>query len=281
MIMGVNTNDTSRVALSSRTKDCYLPVKRMTEQRKTVPIPDMERRGTIQISVPVYNEGENINVLYSKLVSEGIEFDSLKFVYDSDTDTTLPYIEELHRNDSRVRTLKNELSPGVVNALRFAFLHCDSGPLIILMGDNSDKLSLIPDMITCWKEGVTIVCPSRYMPGGQQYGGGILKSGLSRFAGLSLKLIGFPTSDATNNFKLYDGDWVRSQEIESAGGFEIALELCYKAYLAGKEIRELPTVWRPRIIGKSRFKLIRWLPHYLRWYLKTVWAVLRRLLRGC
>jgi len=92
------------------------------------------------------------------------------------------------------------------------------------MGDNSDKLTIIPDMISAWYNGATLVCPSRYMPGGKQHGGPPLKTFLSRTAGKLLKLLGFPTADATNNFKLYDGQWLRSQNIESDGGFEIALE---------------------------------------------------------
>jgi hypothetical protein len=134
------------------------------------------------------------------------------------------------------------------------------------MGDNSDKLSLIPEMIDLWRDGATVVCPSRYIPGGKQHGGGLLKSNLSRFAGRSLKLLGFPTADGTNNYKLYDGAWLRSQTIESTGGFEIALELCYKAYDSGKRIEELPTEWFDRAAGESQFKLLEWIPKYLKWY---------------
>ena len=148
------------------------------------------------------------------------------------------------------------------------------------MADNSDKLSLIPEMISEWKRGATVVCPSRYMKGGKQHGGGIIKSSLSRTAGISLKLLGFPTADATNNFKLYDGDWIREQTIESVAGFEVALELCYKAYRDRKKIVELPTVWTDRTIGESRFRLMKWLPHYLRWYFLTAGLLLRRKLIG-
>jgi hypothetical protein len=138
------------------------------------------------------------------------------------------------------------------------------------MGDNSDKLSIIPDMVTLWERGAVIVSPSRYMRGGEQHGGGFLKSLMSRTAGTSLKLFGFPTADATNNFKLYDGDWLRAQTIESTGGFELAIELCAKAFEQNKRIDELPTVWRDRTLGESRFKLMAWTPKYLRWYLRIL-----------
>lgn len=235
---------------------------------------DVGAQYAVQILVPVYNEGENVRVLYQTLQREGVSFDELIFVYDFDGDTTLPVIAELAASDDRVRGELNRYGRGVVHALRWGFAHAKSGPMIVVMGDNSDKLSIIPEMVRRWREGATVVCPSRYMPGGKQYGGGAVKSTLSRVAGRSLKLFGFPTSDATNNFKLYDGEWLRSQQIESVGGFEIALELCYKAYRDGLPIEELPTEWRDRTMGQSNFKLATWVPHYLTWYLKTLRALI-------
>jgi len=32
-------------------------------------------------------------------------------------------------------------------------------------------------------------------------------------------------------------------------------------------VDEVPTTWRDRAAGESRFRLWRWIPHYLRWYL--------------
>jgi len=229
----------------------------------------------IQILVPIYNEGENVRLLVENLRAEGVTFDTLKFVYDFDGDITLPIIAELNGVDSRITAEKNQFGRGVVNALRWGFKHSQPGPVIVLMGDNSDKLSIIPEMIALWQSGAVVVCPSRYMPGGEQHGGGLVKSTLSRVAGVTLKLLGFPTADATNNFKLYDGKWLAAQTVESLGGFEIALELCYKAFSQGQKMVELPSVWRDRTLGESRFRLFKWLPHYLRWYLRAVGAVLR------
>ncbi len=224
----------------------------------------------IQLVVPVYNEGDNVRTLHDSLLSENIEFHSLKFVYDIDEDTTLPVISELQEVDSRLFAEKNTIGRGVVNALRHGFENSRSGPVLVLMGDNSDKLSIIPEMIKYWERGAAIVSPSRYMEGGEQIGGGLIKSSMSRFAGWSLALFGFPTCDPTNNFKLYDGDWLAAQEIESVGGFEVAIELCCKAYEQRKKIVEIPTIWKDRTDGESNFKLFAWLPHYLKWYFR-IW----------
>jgi len=229
-----------------------------------------------QLVVPVYNEGENVRVLYDSLVENSVDFKKLRFVYDLDEDSSLPFIIAISASDERVVADKNCYGPGVLNALRWGFSRSEDGPVIVLMGDNSDKLSIIPRMIELWHDGATVVSPSRYMPGGKQHGGGLLKSGLSRLAGKSLRLLGFPTADPTNNFKLYDGAWLRRQEIESTGGFELALELCYKAFVQRKKIVELPTEWWDRERGQSRFRLLSWIPRYLRWYFKTIFALFKR-----
>lgn len=228
------------------------------------------RNYKIQLLVPIYNEGRNVRILFDSLLKESVDFDVLTFVYDIDEDTSLPYIAEISSVDSRVRALKNTFGRGVVNALRFGFSQSVAGPVVVLMGDNSDKLSIVTRMVELWCEGAILVSPSRYMRGGEQHGGGLLKSWLSRRAGQSLWFFGFPTSDPTNNFKLYDGQWLKAQPVESIGGFEVALELSYKAFVQGKRIEQLPTVWFDRQDGQSKFRLFKWLPHYLRWYLRCL-----------
>jgi dolichol-phosphate mannosyltransferase len=90
---------------------------------------------------------------------------------------------------------------------------------------------------------------------------------MSKCAGLSLYYLAkLPTHDATNSFKLYRTSFLKQQNIESTGGFELGLELVVKAHLQGFKIIETPTTWTDRQAGKSNFKIIEWLPSYLKWY---------------
>jgi hypothetical protein len=103
---------------------------------------------------------------------------------------------------------------------------------------------------------------------------------MSRTAGLTLHWFGgVPTHDPTNNFKLYSRRFLGGTTIESTAGFELALELTVKATIAGRRVAELPTVWRDRTAGQSNFKLRKWLPHYLRWYLAALRARIARVAR--
>ena len=101
----------------------------------------------VQLIVPIFNEGENVVRLHRQLIEEQIPFDRLTYVYDCPDDSALPYLEQLLRTDSRVKAEQNQYGCGVIKALRWGFAHCEPGPVIVLMGDSSDKLSVIPDML--------------------------------------------------------------------------------------------------------------------------------------
>ena len=90
---------------------------------------------------------------------------------------------------------------------------------------------------------------------------------MSRIAGVSLHWLAAcrPTTRRTPSAPTA-GSVLRATPIESTGGFEYSLEVTAKAYVAGRRITEVPSSWRDRSAGQSRFRLMKWLPHYLKWY---------------
>lgn len=135
------------------------------------------------------------------------------------------------------------------------------------MADLSDSLEIVDDMYQKILEGYDVVCGSRYMKGGKQIGGPLLKGLMSRTAGISLHLLtGINTHDISNSFKMYSRKLLNNITIESNGGFELGMEIAVKAYSMGYKITEIPSTWRDRSNGESRFKLFQWLPKYLHWY---------------
>ncbi len=163
--------------------------------------------------------------------------------------------------------LKNDRGKGVLNAILSGFDYVRNGALLVVMADLSDDLDMVDVMYEHYLRGAELVCGSRYMKGGKQLGGPLLKRFLSRMAGVSLYwLKNMPTHDVTNNFKLYDKELINGITIESKGGFEIAMEITVKAFKSKKKIIEVPSTWTDRMAGESNFKFWRWLPSYLRWY---------------
>lgn len=222
----------------------------------------------LTIVIPVYNEGANFRALWAEL-SDGIKtpFTAL-VVYDFDADNTVPVAQEIiAAGETRIKLVKNAYGRGVTNAIKTGLEAVDSGPVLVTMADLSDELTTVDRMYQLYLQGYDLVCGSRYMPGGRLIGGPFLKQLMSRTSGLTLHWFrGLPTHDATNSFKLYDAQMVRALKVDSVAGFELGLELTVKAFLNGYRIAEIPSVWRDRTAGTSRFRVMHWLPHYLKWY---------------
>ena len=221
---------------------------------------------TLSLIVPVYNEADNFPALVQEVERHIPAPFTLYTVYDFDADTTVPVARQLASTRPWLRLVRNQ-GKGVVGALRTGFETVGAGPALVVMADLSDDLAGVGRMLELYHAGARVVCPSRYCPHGQQIGGPWLKKTISRLAGVSLNLlVGFPTRDATNNFRLYDAGLVNALGVESVGGFELALELTAKAFRCGERIAEVPTTWRDRVAGESRFKFRKWLPKYAYWY---------------
>lgn len=224
-------------------------------------------RPLLHIITPVFNEAENFPDLYDAVKKHIKTPHELVVVYDFDKDTTVPVAKRYARKDKSVVLHKNTIARGPLNALKSGFNYVKSGPVLIIMADLADDLSVVDDMYKKYLEGTSVVCGSRYMKGGKQLGGPILKRTMSRMAGVSLYYVRrLPTHDVTNNFKMYDKKLLDSITLQSTGGFEIAMEITVKAFRGGFKIAELPTTWRDRTAGEANFHLWKWLPSYLRWY---------------
>ena len=237
----------------------------------------------LSIVLPVYNEGEAVEPVLRALSSGIATPHELVVVYDFDEDTTVPVVERLAPEIQGLRGLRNDLGRGVLNAMKAGIAGTSAPYVLISMADGSDEPSAVDPMVALARDGADVVAASRYMRGGHQVGGPPLKRLMSRVAGLTLHwFAGVPTHDPTNNFKLYSRRFLDSVEIESTAGFELALELTVKATIARRGVAEIPTTWRDRTSGQSNFKLRKWLPHYLHWYLVALrdvaprWIVQRK-----
>jgi glycosyltransferase involved in cell wall biosynthesis len=222
----------------------------------------------LSLVIPVYNEGANFPALWSAVTAQVQSRFRAFVVYDFDNDNTVPVLQQIiSTGETRLVPVKNNVGRGVIGAIRTGFNQVESGPVLVIMADLSDDLAKVDQMVDYYRKGYQVVVGSRYMPGGRLLDAPPLKGAMSRVAGLTLHWFrGIPTHDATNAFKLYDSKILKSMTIESKAGFELSLEITVKAFLAGYRIVELPTTWRGRTQGESRFKIWAWLPQYLKWY---------------
>jgi glycosyltransferase involved in cell wall biosynthesis len=225
----------------------------------------------LSVVIPVYNEAENIRTAVERIEAELRVPHRIVIVYDMDEDTTVPVVHEIQKIRDNVTLVKNKYGRGVLNAIKTGLeeaSEAENGYVVVTMADLSDPPEVINAMYDiAERENADIVCASRYMKGGKQIGGPVIKGLMSRIAGLTLhRFARVATHDATNSFKLYSTGFLQKQRIESSGGFEIGIELVAKAHVQGAVIREVPTTWTDRVAGSSNFKLLSWLKNYLHWY---------------
>jgi glycosyltransferase involved in cell wall biosynthesis len=221
----------------------------------------------VSVVIPVRDEGPAIRAVLDRILESVTLPCEVLVVFDSPSDTTVPVLEEYADRDGRVVPTLNTDGPGPARAIRFGITRASAPVAVVTMADGSDDPEQIDDLCKLVERGVVIACASRYMSGGQQIGGPFPKSLLSHLAGLSLFwLARVGTRDATNSYKAYSTEFVRQVEIQSDAGFEIGLELVAKARRLRQPVAEIPTIWLERLHGVSSFKIVKWLPRYLRWY---------------
>ncbi len=229
----------------------------------------------ISIIIPVYHEEKNIVEVLTKIKNSVQTPHSILIIYDNTSDPTYSVVKKYQKKSKKnnIFLTKNSTGngKGVMNAIKTGFSLAKSEYIVVLMADLSDDISQIDKMYKLIVSGYDIVCASRYMKGGEKIGGPVLKTILSKIAGLSLYyLFRIPTHDSTNAFKMYRRAIFNNITIQSTGGFEYSLEIIVKSFKKGYKITEIPTKWRDREEGKSNFKLLKWIPEYIKWYVRIL-----------
>ena len=221
----------------------------------------------VSVVIPVKDEGDNIVTCLDRIL-EGVQLPvEVLVVFDDESDTTRPVLEKYAHADSRVIAVQNTYGAGPARAIKCGIDHSRAPVAVVTMADGSDDAEQIDDLCKLVERGVVVAAASRYMSSGQQIGGPPFKQFFSKWAGLTLYWFArVGTRDATNSFKAYSTDFVRDVGIQSETGFEIGIELVAKARRLRLGVAEIPTIWLERATGASNFKVIKWMPRYLRWY---------------
>lgn len=224
----------------------------------------MLTRPAVSIIIPARNEQDCIGgtlLAIHQRVSLNYE---VIVINDHSTDHTAQIVQG-YMNQTRL--IDNLGKPGFAHALRLGYMDAWGKVIVTMMADLCDDPDTIQAMYACIEQGHDVVCGSRYMKGGQKIGiDSPIKDKLSRFVGWTLcRWDGLPTCDAPNAFKMYRRDLLQSIPIESKG-FACSLEIILKAYQRGAKITEVPTTWRKRTTGQSKFRL-RKCREYVRWFL--------------
>lgn len=224
----------------------------------------------LDIIIPVYYEQETVRGAIEQIEKNVKTPHRVLAIWQDKKDPSIQVLKELEDNISNLKLIQSLHGIGIIGAIKTGFKQSLAPIIVITVADLSDDPRTIDKMVKMINKGYDFVCASRYSKGGERIGGPFLKVFLSYLACKLLNLLtDIPSTDATYSFKCFRKSFIDTTQIESTGGFEICLELLLKAHEQGLKIGEVPTLWKEREKGKSKFtlgKLWQWLPQYLRWY---------------
>jgi len=220
------------------------------------------------IIIPARNESTQLAILLHRISQQNFYDFECNIIVDSETDKSSKEVNFIRSIDDRFNLIINGGSPNPAKAINLGISRSISTKIIVCMGDGSDNPDDIPALLQLLDQGVSVACASRYMSGGNQLGGKWLKMKLSKFAGSSFQYFTkVGTCDITNSFKGYSKDFIDSVGINAKYGFELGIEMVAKAHRNNELVAEIPTIWVEKEKKKSHFKIARWAPVYIKWYL--------------
>ena len=115
----------------------------------------------ISLIVPCYNEESNIEPFYSAILDTfksipGADFELL-FINDGSKDSTFEKIEELHKQDKRVKCVSFARNFGKEAALFAGIRNVSGDCAVILDADLQHPPAVIIEMYSKWKEGFEVI----------------------------------------------------------------------------------------------------------------------------
>jgi glycosyltransferase involved in cell wall biosynthesis len=221
----------------------------------------------LDIIIPVFNEGENIIRVLDAFRSGVRTPFRVLICYDRDDDNTLPAVEAYpERSSLDILFVKNR-SQGPHAAVMTGFEQSTAPYVLVYPADDTDNAGRIDQLVEQAERGCDVVVASRFIKGGCMVGAPRLKGFLVRAAAFTLHYgARLPVRDASNGLRLFSRRVIDEIAVESTSGFCYSIELLVKCHRLGWPIGEVPFVWYERKAGQSRFRVLKWVPKYLRWY---------------
>jgi len=212
--------------------------------------------GRVLVTIPTYNEAENIGPIVARLRKAVPEADVL-VVDDNSPDGTGKLADALAAADSHVHVLPREGKQGLGAAYLAAFrwgLERGYGVIVEHDADGSHRPEQVPDLLERLKTA-DAVKGSRWVKGGRVVNWPLRREILSRGGNLWTRLwLGIPVKDATGGFTAWRADTLRGIDLDAveAAGYGFQVDLAWRAVRAGFHVAEVPIVFEDRKLGSSK-----------------------------
>lgn len=223
---------------------------------------------TITIVIPTRNE-EGCILENLQLIKKQVKIPHKIIVVDGcSTDRTFNIVLNYSKTNKNVRIIQSTpAKSSFKDSIKTGIDATKTSVVVVMMGDLCDDPRAINKMYEKIQDGWDIIVASRYMPGGSRIGEPKIQGLLSRFVSKTLHfLTNIPIYDVSNPFRMYRKSVLDRIKITHQGN-EVSIEEIFIAYADGAKITEVPTVWKGRQVGKSKFKLLKTMPGYVKLYM--------------
>lgn len=206
----------------------------------------------ISIVIPIYNEEENINLLYQKIKdvmdSKNYNYEII-FVDDGSQDNSLNILREIQKNDEKVIVISLRKNFGQTSAFAAGFDYATGDVIITMDGDLQNDPEDIPklielskeyDIVSGWRKNRKDPFISRRLP-----------SMIANW--LISKVTGVKLHDYGCSLKAYRKDVLKN--INLYGEMHRFIPAVASQY--GVKITEVETKHHPRKFGKSKYGISR------------------------
>ena len=118
----------------------------------------------ISIVVPMYNESDNIDLFFEKLIPVLNDIDEnweVVCVDDGSKDDTQELIAKKHKKESRIKLVSLSRNFGKESALTAGLFHTTGQAVIPMDADLQDPPELLSELVEKWREGFKVVLATR------------------------------------------------------------------------------------------------------------------------
>lgn len=164
----------------------------------------MAVRKKISICSGAYNEGENIQLFYDRVLAQLKKFPEYDYEFiladNKSTDNTREVMRRIASVDKHVKCIFNSNNFGALRSGYNTYLNATGDAIIALVSDLQDPPEVIPQFILKWQEGFDVVCGIK-----SRYCGSVTGSFLRKFYYFLLNSISeIPLIQNFQGFALYD-----------------------------------------------------------------------------
>ena len=209
----------------------------------------------VSIVIPVFNEEENVPILYERLkeVLDSLPYEyEIIFVNDGSTDGTGKVLEEIAKKDKKVKVVEFARNFGQTPAMVAGMDYATGDVIITMDGDLQNDPKDIPRLLEKIEEGYDVVSGWRK----NRKDAAVSRKLPSKIANWLIgKLTGVKIHDYGCTLKAYRSDVIK--RVRLYGELHRFIPALASTVTSVDRIVEIPVEHHPRVYGKSKYGISR------------------------